>query len=170
MPGKITIKKPKERRDLEGEFLQAWRDRHGDKHDPVTQLHFAKRIGRQWRFDAAFVANGNRVAIEIDGGTHINGGHNRGAYLHETASKCNAAVLLGWRVIRFTTDDFKSPDTIARMIDIVTLAVEGWDLQVRHASLFPVRKPKKKKTKKGSDPLPGYGVNLAALGITKGTR
>lgn len=54
---------------------------------------------RKWRFDIAWPRH--RIAIEIDGGLYINGGHNQGQRIADEHEKCNAAVLLGWRVLHF---------------------------------------------------------------------
>lgn len=58
---------------------------------------------RRWRFDFAW--REQLLAVEIEGGTYVNGGHNRGKKYAEDCEKYNAAVLLGWRVLRYTTDD-----------------------------------------------------------------
>lgn len=41
------------------------------------------------------------IATEIEGGAW-NGGHRRGLEANKDCEKSNAAVLLGWRVLRFT--------------------------------------------------------------------
>ena len=43
------------------------------------------------------------LAVEIDGGTWVSGRHTRGAGFERDCEKLNTAVLLGWRVLRFTT-------------------------------------------------------------------
>lgn len=68
--------------------------------EPIREFRFAKPIGRQWRFDFAFPEH--KVALEIEGGTWSNGRHVRGAGYAEDIAKYNAAVLLGWRVLRAT--------------------------------------------------------------------
>ena len=71
---------------------------------PVTEYHFAKSLGRDWRFDAAYVEE--KIAIEVEGGT----GWKRDApSRHLTPSgfagdveKYNAASVMGWALLRFT--------------------------------------------------------------------
>lgn len=58
---------------------------------------------RRWRFDFAW--REQKLAVEIEGGTYVNGGHNRGKAYADNCEKYNAAVLHGWRVLRYTTDD-----------------------------------------------------------------
>ena len=83
-----------------------------------TQYHFARhmignpkkgirealrKIGlKDWRFD--FALPEPRIAIEVEGGVFVNGGHNRGAYYTDNCHKYNTATLAGWRVFRFTTE------------------------------------------------------------------
>ena len=57
---------------------------------------------RRWRFDFAWPAR--RLALEVDGGIWIGGRHITGVGLREDHRKFNAAVLDGWRVLRFTSD------------------------------------------------------------------
>jgi hypothetical protein len=69
---------------------------------------------RKWRFDFAFVKVetilGNpmvqreiKVGVEIEGGTRSHGRHTRGAGFESDVEKYNAAALLGWIVLRYTT-------------------------------------------------------------------
>jgi len=71
----------------------------------VEEHRFALSIGRQWRFDFAWPDR--MLAVEIDGGAFSNGRHTRGAGFVEDCRKLNAATLLGWRVLRFTSGDLE---------------------------------------------------------------
>lgn len=57
---------------------------------------------RRWRFDFAFPAN--MLAVEVEGGTWSGGRHTRGSGYAKDMEKYNAAVKLGWRVLRYSTD------------------------------------------------------------------
>ncbi len=61
---------------------------------------------RKWRFDMAWPAQ--RLALEVDGGTNNQGRHTRGAGFAADCTKINEAILLGWRVLRVTSDHIKS--------------------------------------------------------------
>lgn len=69
---------------------------------PIPEHPFARDWGRRWRFDFAWPDL--RLAVEVDGGIWIPGGgrHNRGAGYEADVEKLNVAVILGWRVLRFT--------------------------------------------------------------------
>lgn len=44
-----------------------------------------------------------KVALECEGGIWIQGRHNRGMGFLKDCEKYNTAVLMGWRVLRYTT-------------------------------------------------------------------
>lgn len=52
------------------------------------------------------------LAVEVEGGTWVQGRHSRGAGYARDAKKYNTATLAGWRVIRVTGDMVKSADAI----------------------------------------------------------
>lgn len=66
---------------------------------PVLEHRFAAPA-RQWRFDLCWPADG--LAVEVEGGTFIGGRHVRGMGYAADLEKYNAAVLRGWRVLRYT--------------------------------------------------------------------
>ena len=69
---------------------------------PVAEHRFHPE--RRWRFDLAWPDL--LLAVEIEGGTWLpwGGRHNRAAGFAADCEKYNAAALLGWRVLRFTTE------------------------------------------------------------------
>lgn len=62
---------------------------------------------RKWRFD--FIVN-NKLAIEVDGGNRmVRNGAAVGSHTKaQDYMKLNEAVILGWRVLRFTPAQVKS--------------------------------------------------------------
>lgn len=61
---------------------------------------------RGWRFDFAWPAR--MVALEVEGGTHSGGRHTRGTGYAQDCAKYNHAALLGWLVLRATTEQVKN--------------------------------------------------------------
>ncbi len=56
---------------------------------------------RKWRFDVCWPAV--KVAVELEGGTNTGGRHVRPAGYEQDVEKYNQAVVLGWRLLRFTS-------------------------------------------------------------------
>jgi len=65
---------------------------------PTTEYKFHPQ--RRWRFDFAWP--NHKVAVEIEGGSWVRGGHNRGVGYQKDCEKYNAATAMGWRVFRLT--------------------------------------------------------------------
>lgn len=61
--------------------------------------------GRKFSFDLAWLPQ--RLAVEVDGGHWIGGRHSRSGF-ESDAIKLNQAVIFGWRVLRFSTEQVKS--------------------------------------------------------------
>lgn len=68
--------------------------------EPVPEYRFHPQ--RKWRMDYAWPMH--RIAVEIDGGLWINGGHSRGVGRLRDMEKDRAATLLGWRTLRYAPD------------------------------------------------------------------
>jgi very-short-patch-repair endonuclease len=65
---------------------------------------------RKWRFDYQIIDTNNdslKLALEIDGAAFSRGRHTRGTGFSEDHIKFNQAVLLGWKVLRYTTNQIK---------------------------------------------------------------
>ena len=58
---------------------------------------------RRWRFD--YWLPDARLAIEIEGAIWTRGRHTRGKGYQADLDKYNAATMMGYRVLRFSTDD-----------------------------------------------------------------
>jgi very-short-patch-repair endonuclease len=71
----------------------------------VFQREFRFHPVRKWRFD--FALPNQKVAIEFEGGIFISGGHNRGIIYASNCEKYREAVLLGWKVLRYTIKDIE---------------------------------------------------------------
>jgi very-short-patch-repair endonuclease len=71
---------------------------------------------RDWRFDIAIPEH--MIAVELDGGTWIQGRHSRGSGVISDMDKINAATVRGWRVLRYTHTNHSITQIIS---DISTL-------------------------------------------------
>lgn len=71
---------------------------------------------RKWRFDFLIA---NTIGVEVEGAIYSNGRHNRGSGYSKDIEKYNEAAIMGFKVLRFTTDMVKSGhaiDTIKRAL------------------------------------------------------
>lgn len=81
--------------------------------EPVKEFRFHPT--RMWRFDFAWV--NEKIAIEIDGGIWNKGGHVRGIHYTSDCDKFNQAIILGWKVLRYTDKNiFSIPDDLGKLI------------------------------------------------------
>src|SRR5208283_5137236 len=82
-------------------------------------LEYKFLVNRKFRFDFAVVQSSHsqgvcteydediKIAFEFEGATWTNGRHTRGSGYLNDVEKYNLAALHGWRLFRFTSDDFK---------------------------------------------------------------
>jgi len=73
---------------------------------PIEEYRFCE--DRRWRFDYAWPRF--KVAVEVEGGVWIKavGGHNRPIHFVKDMEKYNRATFDGWKVFRFTPQQFKT--------------------------------------------------------------
>ena len=72
---------------------------------------------RKWRIDFAIIDL--KIGIEIEGGVWSGGAHTRGKGFIEDMEKYNAAAMLGYTVLRFSTADVKSGKAIEQIKGMV---------------------------------------------------
>jgi very-short-patch-repair endonuclease len=84
---------------------------------PFRQWQFHPE--RKWKFDFAF--RGEKIAIEVEGGIYsrVQGGHTRGKGYELNLEKYNAAVKLGWRVLRYSTDMVLAGTAMADVLELL---------------------------------------------------
>jgi hypothetical protein len=70
---------------------------------PVFEYRFAPP--RMFRFDVAWPEV--KIAVEQEGGVWVGGRHVRGRGYLSDLEKYNLAVLLGWRVLRYSPDQMR---------------------------------------------------------------
>jgi len=82
---------------------------------PKPKQEYRFHPKRRWRFDLAWPEQ--KVAVEIEGGGWVRGRHHRPAGYRQDCEKYNAAVLMGWRVLRYTPDMLsKMPDDLKQLL------------------------------------------------------
>jgi hypothetical protein len=85
-----------------------------------TEFKFASHIryedkrgierSRQWAFDFAWPIH--KIALEVEGGIWLGGGHNRGRGMTKDMRKYNTATILGWRIIRVEPKEICMAETV----------------------------------------------------------
>lgn len=95
----------------EGEEHLLWELRQLRLPEPQREYYFEHSAvhpvtGRPRRWKADFAWPGRKLLVEVEGGTWVKGrrSHTGGQAFEEDCEKYNAAVLAGWRLLRFTTD------------------------------------------------------------------
>lgn len=78
---------------------------------------------RRWRFDFAFPEQ--KVAVEVEGGTWIAGRHSRGSTIGKDFEKYNRGTIMGWRILRYTTDMVTEGTAIDEVLEILGLVPGG---------------------------------------------
>lgn len=87
---------------------------------PKPELEYMFHGQRMWRFDFAWIypagcgGDGReiKVAMEVQGGIWVQGGHNRGAGLRNEHEKRNEAAALGWRILYVEPEDLCLQSTV----------------------------------------------------------
>lgn len=72
---------------------------------------------RRWRAD--FCVLDRKLLIEVEGGTWTNGRHNRGSGMEADCVKYATAVLLGYKLLRFTTSQVVSGYAIDTILQVL---------------------------------------------------
>ena len=72
--------------------------------DPAREWRFHNI--RKWRFDLAWPER--LLAVEVEGGVYIQGRHTRGSGVEADCEKYNTAVIMGWRILRYTSKTIKN--------------------------------------------------------------
>lgn len=89
-----------------------WRSIAGPKLEEEFRFHPT----RKWRAD--FVHHDSRTLIEVEGGIHSYGRHNRADGFIKDAEKYLEATLLGYRVIRLVKDQI-TPEILTRIKNLL---------------------------------------------------
>lgn len=76
---------------------------------PVREYRF--HAVRKWRYDYCWPDE--KVALEIEGAVWTQGRHTRGSGFLADMTKYNFGAADGWRILRCTPKDLRSPATVA---------------------------------------------------------
>ncbi len=104
-----TVKMPKA--PSEGEEMMALHIRVEKLPPPMREYRF--HDARKWRIDFCWPAE--RIAVEVEGGIHSNGRHNRGAGFLADIEKYNELSLMGYTLLRFATEQVRDGSAIATL-------------------------------------------------------
>ena len=75
--------------------------------------------GRRWRFDFCWPEHG-KLAVEIEGGTWLNKGrHTTGSGFAADCAKYRRAVILGYRVLRYTADEVNDWSAAFEVVELL---------------------------------------------------
>src|ERR1035437_1859298 len=83
---------------------------------PITEHQFHPK--RRFRFDYSWLAE--KVALEVEGGIWIRGGHSTGKGISRDIEKYNLATVLGWRIIRCNPQNIFSDEIMTMIKQLLT--------------------------------------------------
>ena len=118
---KFPIKKGKKRRVVKGQRVQSEgevilaRDLRALKIGFEQEYKF--HAERNWRAD--FLITGTKILVEVEGGIWSGGRHTRGKGFIADMEKYNAAAVMGFKVLRFSTEQVKSGLAIKQIENLV---------------------------------------------------
>ena len=72
---------------------------------------------RKWRADFHLV--GKRILVEVEGGIWSGGRHTRGKGYIGDMEKYNSATMMGYQVIRFSTEQVKSGLAVQQILKLI---------------------------------------------------
>lgn len=92
---------------IKGENERILLDMLNEAYPNMWETEYQGIPGRKYRFDCA--CQKLKVAVEIEGGIFIRGGHTAPMGYQKDMEKYNLAAIEGWKVLRY------SPDTLRKM-------------------------------------------------------
>jgi very-short-patch-repair endonuclease len=92
--------------------------------EPEREYRFDGK--RRWRFDFAWPTQ--LVAVEVEGGIWNGGRHVTGKGFTADTEKYNAAVVAGWRVLRFTGTAIKAGTALATIEAVLSRETGGMEV------------------------------------------
>ncbi len=118
---KFPIKKGNRRRSVKGQRVQSEGEVALARHLKALKIAFEQEYKfhaeRNWRAD--FLITGTKILVEVEGGIWSGGRHTRGKGFIADMEKYNAAAILGFKVLRFDTQQVKSGSAIRQIENLV---------------------------------------------------
>lgn len=118
---KFPIKKGKKRRSVKGQRIQSEGEVTLARDLRALKIGFEQEYkfhsDRKWRAD--FLITGTKILIEVEGGILSGGRHTRGKGFIADMEKYNAAAVMGFKVLRFDTQQVKSGLAIKQIENLV---------------------------------------------------
>lgn len=90
---------------------------------PIPEREYKFHPVRKWRSDFAWPDR--LLLVEVEGGTWSGGRHTRGQGFANDCLKYNQAVIDGWRLLRFTSDQIKSGDALKIIENCIRIHSRG---------------------------------------------
>jgi len=111
------LAKRSQKETLENNFLSHWVLMFGNLPEPVRQYAVRNpHTGRDWKLDFCWASE--LLAVEIQGGSFIKGGHNTATGQAQDYIRHNTLTRMGWRTLFYNTIQCK------HMADVVTEVAE----------------------------------------------
>lgn len=118
---KFPIKKGKKRRVIKGQRVQSEGELRLARDLKALKINFEQEYKfhpeRNWRAD--FLITGTKILVEVEGGIWSGGRHTRAKGYLGDMEKYNAAAILGFKVLRFDTQQVKSGLAIKQIENLV---------------------------------------------------
>lgn len=118
---KFPIKKGKKRRSVKGQRIQSEGEVTLARDLRALKIGFEQEYKfhpeRNWRAD--FLITGTKILVEVEGGIWSGGRHTRGKGFIADMEKYNAAAVMGFKVLRFDTQQVKSGLAIKQIENLV---------------------------------------------------
>ena len=87
--------------------------------EPVFEYQIEALRPRRWRYDICFPDQ--KVIVEVEGGAWTRGRHTRGKGFLSDIEKYNAAVVLGYRLLRYAPDSVLTDKAMEEIKNLLSL-------------------------------------------------
>ncbi|MHC3125283.1 DUF559 domain-containing protein [Acinetobacter sp. GN11] len=110
---RVSVKKERVVSEGEATLVQ-----HLKTHKIGFEQEYKFHPTRKWRAD--FLITGTKILIEVEGGVWSGGRHTRGKGYIGDMEKYNEAAMMGFTVLRFSTEQVKSGLAVQQIVKMVS--------------------------------------------------